>query len=167
MTDKLRMEAYYYGFDRTGVAEIDKILSAVAWAGTSFHLTEDWCDNAHARPPHTGQTPIEWIQNAACEAAGKWKERVGNWQPIDTAPKDGTSILVMNNDQPGCEGGVADECWAGNTAVAEWWGDSPQRGKWVCFMGMVQNPDLHFKPTHWMPTPDPPSKTTLPEGPKE
>lgn len=77
------------------------------------------------------------------------------WQPIETAPRDATSILVMNNDCPGCEGGVADECWSGNTAVAEWWGDS-NSGEWICFMDAVLDPPLHFEPTHWMPLPDPP-----------
>lgn len=79
------------------------------------------------------------------------------WKPIETAPKDGTSILAMTNDQPGCPGGVADKCWCGNAAVAEWWADEGGGdGRWICYMNMVQDPALHFEPTHWQPMPEPP-----------
>jgi predicted RNase H-like nuclease (RuvC/YqgF family) len=70
MTDEeLRMEAYYYGFDKTGQIEIDRILSAVACAGKAFHHTNDWNDEATPRTFHEGATPIDWIQNRAKEAA--------------------------------------------------------------------------------------------------
>lgn len=66
---EMRMDAYYYGFDRTGCDEVDKILSAVAHAGKSFHHTEQWNENAHTAEYLTGNTPNDWIQNAANEAA--------------------------------------------------------------------------------------------------
>ena len=70
MTDqKLRMDAYYYGFDLTGAPEIDLILSAVACAGKSFHHTDQWNDQSEPWPAHTGNSPAEWIQNAAIIAA--------------------------------------------------------------------------------------------------
>lgn len=65
---KIRMDAYYYGFTPTGVEAIDKILSAVACAGKAYHHTEDWNDKAEWRG-HRGNTPAEWIQNAAIDAA--------------------------------------------------------------------------------------------------
>lgn len=37
MIRKRRMDAYYYGFDSTGVDDIDRLLSAVACAGKAFH----------------------------------------------------------------------------------------------------------------------------------
>lgn len=76
MADKLRMNAYYYGFGETGVPEIDKILSAVACAGKAFHHTENWTEDAHPYPGHTGNCPVDWIWNAAKEAADKWRESV-------------------------------------------------------------------------------------------
>lgn len=69
MSDNLRMDAYYYGFTPTGSPEIDLILSAVACAGKAFHHTEDWNDKASAYKGHEGETPIDWIQNAANRAA--------------------------------------------------------------------------------------------------
>lgn len=72
MPDEPRMSAYYYGFDPTGIPEIDKILSAVACAGKAFHHTDSWTDESEW-PPHAGKTPVEWIQNAANEAAEKWR----------------------------------------------------------------------------------------------
>lgn len=69
MSDDLRMDAYYYGFDPTGNDVIDRILSAVACAGKAFHHTECWTEETTAYVGHVGKTPIEWIQNAANDAA--------------------------------------------------------------------------------------------------
>lgn len=46
LPDDARMDAYYYGFDRTGSGPIDAILSAVAVAGKGSHHTESWGDES-------------------------------------------------------------------------------------------------------------------------
>lgn len=63
------LRAYYYSFEPTGNLDIDRVLSAVACAGSSFHHTEAWNENKSAYDGHKGNTPVEWIQNAANEAA--------------------------------------------------------------------------------------------------
>jgi hypothetical protein len=68
------MDAYYYFFDKTGVPEIDLILSAVACAGKAYHHTENWQNETSPSPGHTGKTPEEWIQNAADKAATKYNQ---------------------------------------------------------------------------------------------
>lgn len=67
--DEIRMHAYHYGFSPTGVPEIDLILSAVACAGKSYHYTMYWTEENNVYPYHTGNSPVEWIQNAANAAA--------------------------------------------------------------------------------------------------
>lgn len=59
-----------------------------------------------------------------------------DWQPIETAPKDGTRVLVADEN-----------VWM---AVARNW---PCNGYWIedAASGMRLNP-----PTHWMPLPSPP-----------
>jgi len=42
LPDAARMDAYYYGFQRTGFQPVDAILSAVAVAGKGSHHTESW-----------------------------------------------------------------------------------------------------------------------------
>lgn len=74
---EMRMDAYYYGFEPTGIAYIDKILSAVACAGKAYHHTNEWQDEASAYPYHDGKTPQEWIQNAANEAADICRKLAG------------------------------------------------------------------------------------------
>jgi hypothetical protein len=69
MSDEWRMDAYYYGFEATGVEAIDRILSAVASAGKSYHHTESWCDDTDPPEYLRGANPVEWIQNAANDAA--------------------------------------------------------------------------------------------------
>lgn len=66
-----RMNAYYYGFDRTGQVVIDRILSAVAHAGKGYHHTEFWTDHLdYGAPSHLrGDSYAECIQNAAIDAA--------------------------------------------------------------------------------------------------
>jgi hypothetical protein len=71
MSDR-RMDAYYYSFEPTKVEAVDKILGAVACAGKAFHHTTDWNDEIkNPYDDHTGSTPVEWIQNAAIEAAAE------------------------------------------------------------------------------------------------
>lgn len=70
----MRMDAYYYSFDPTGVEIIDAILCAVASAGKAFHHTEDWHDETGGWDDCHGNTPVEWIQNAANAAAKQFNE---------------------------------------------------------------------------------------------
>lgn len=72
----MRLSAYYYSFEPTGVPEIDNILSAVACAGKAFHNTSDWNDGTDVyEDSHRGETPIDWIQNAANDAAERLYRR--------------------------------------------------------------------------------------------
>ena len=80
MIEEQRMDAYYYGFEPTGVVEIDRILSAVACAGKAYHHTEEWnseiiygTSSGAPDPFLRGKNPVEWIQNAAYDAAAVWK----------------------------------------------------------------------------------------------
>ena len=61
---ELRMSAYYYGFDETGIRVIDEILSAVATAGKCCHHTDAWCDSDEGELSHADK-----IQMAADRAA--------------------------------------------------------------------------------------------------
>ena len=76
MKSELRMDAYYYGFDKTGVEAIDLILSAVACAGKAYHHTNEWNDEcSYVAQNMRGKTPVEWIQNAANDAAASLSAR--------------------------------------------------------------------------------------------
>ena len=44
LPDEARMDAYYYGFDRTDCGPVDAVLSAVAIAGKGSHRTDGWTD---------------------------------------------------------------------------------------------------------------------------
>jgi hypothetical protein len=62
---------------------------------------------------------------------------MSDWQPIETAPKDGTRVLIAHTN-----------VWM---AVA-WF--------WPCNMHWTEDTASGMKlndPTHWMPLPDPPS----------
>lgn len=58
---------------------------------------------------------------------------MSEWQPIDTAPRDGTEIVVYTADLDAM--GVA------------WW----EHGQWT--VG-----ESGWEPTHWIPVPPPPRK---------
>jgi hypothetical protein len=65
------------------------------------------------------------------------------WQPIETAPKDGTRLLVWANN-----------LWR-EPAIAYWSRSGPLNPPcWVgghCHVGHID------QPTHWMPLPTPPA----------
>jgi len=66
-----------------------------------------------------------------------------SWQPIDTAPKDGTAILLWPYGHF--------EFWNGAAEAEVVLGYCTEDEEWF-------NPEarLSFKPTHWMPLPEPP-----------
>ena len=67
----MRLDAYYFGFDSTGNEDIDRVLSAVACAGKAYHHTENLTEDIAMpyEPSHRGGSCVEWIQNAANDAA--------------------------------------------------------------------------------------------------
>jgi hypothetical protein len=74
------------------------------------------------------------------EAAGKVEEGAANgWQPIETAPRDGTHILIRP-----CDGTYNVARWIG------FWASVP--GAWT------------RQPTHWQPLPPPPTEKRDDEG---
>lgn len=59
------------------------------------------------------------------------------WRPINTAPKDGTRILLW---------------WDGDLAPVAWW----EAGEWQYAMSDVPFSDVfvrRYQPTHWAPAP--------------
>lgn len=56
------------------------------------------------------------------------------WRPIETAPKDGTKVVVYDE---------------GDVWIAYWYRTSPQLFGWWAI-------DHGVNPTHWLPLPPPP-----------
>lgn len=66
------------------------------------------------------------------------------WQPIETAPLDGTLILIY------CPGGISIAPWPP--------GPEMPRAKRIKMAKIGEWPDHHmWSPTHWMPLPEPPN----------
>ena len=94
-------------------------------------------------PTMCGNLAIERMLRLAFEAGAKSRME---WQPIETAPKDGTRILLARcgKNETGADLGV---WWA----CAGWWSD-----KWNVWFDGVEPSGLH-KPTHWMHLPEAPN----------
>lgn len=68
---------------------------------------------------------------------------MADWKPIDTAPRDGTAILVF----------VPSKFDAGSVLPAAW-ADDDEEWQTVGCVYPDESYDVH--PTHWMPIPAPP-----------
>lgn len=80
------------------------------------------------------------------------------WQPIETAPKDGTPILIWIRDRlyeaMWCEHRFKPSSYIGEDADEDgWWGI-----RWAEIDSYGVSPDE--MPTHWMPLPNPPAHPT-------
>lgn len=85
-SEKLQMRAYYYGFSETGVRPIDLVLRAVSAAGNLFHHTDQWTSEINYPVENVrGLAPVDWIQNAADDAAEAHKKLIAE---RDTALAD-------------------------------------------------------------------------------
>ncbi|NDB68765.1 MAG: hypothetical protein EB015_12325 [Methylocystaceae bacterium] len=62
----------------------------------------------------------------------KWAHALLEWQPIETAPKDGENVIVTDGDEV-------------NVGWWEFYNPEPEWGGYILF------------PTHWMPLPPPPA----------
>lgn len=75
------------------------------------------------------------------------------WQPIETATKDGTEILLRVSVRAGIPGKLLVGHWQPGGLCIE---DHPEiAAGWYFWNGSMF--DLASKPTHWMPLPAPPS----------
>lgn len=76
------------------------------------------------------------------------------WQPIETAPKD-RSILVVGGtwSSDGGGSGMCDNDYPLTQSVIACW----QRDGWCMGNGDAYNEEWWATPTHWMPLPPPPS----------
>jgi hypothetical protein len=88
--------------------------------------------------------------------ANDGKTEVSEWQPIETAPKDGTRIDIWEfchdpawRDETGIENGtrIVDVWWQDG----EWMAFNERDGD-VCGVGFNE----HYTVSHWMPVPPPP-----------
>ena len=77
---------------------------------------------------------------------------MGEWQPIETAPKDGTRILLYFRRDDSM---VFRDPTEIGMAVGAWW--SPHSKDWwlTC---MWASSSAHREPFAWMPLPEPPPK---------
>lgn len=97
---------------------------------------------------------------------GRFAPRAGSaWQPIDTAPKDGTWVILYDpKATPAVTTGIWDhDFWAV-------WNDAKQDTDWVgawtnCHVSSFGYEELvELNPTHWMPLPESPNATGSPTG---
>lgn len=72
----------------------------------------------------------------------------GQWQPIETAPRDGTHIIAITSRHVLLPGGR--QPFANGKVRETHWDVSQQRFDYGC----------EIQPTHWMPLPELPPKDT-------
>lgn len=80
---------------------------------------------------------------------------MSEWQPIETAPKDGTVVLLFGL-WAGEVGGIAQEP---QIDIGRWSGgrsDYGSDGWWGLITGDAYG--CWMRPTHWMPLPQPPKE---------
>ncbi len=72
------------------------------------------------------------------------------WMPIETAPTDGTHILVCRATD--ADGNPIGDSFGLFVQRAAWW----EGEGWICYCSTVHEPIVFFDPTHWMPIPPAP-----------
>lgn len=79
------------------------------------------------------------------------EEREMDWMPIETAPKDGSAVLLWDGYES-----IIGFWWRGrqflNSPMSEFWSDGP-----VPCNGYDAGMNQLREPSHWMPLPAPPS----------
>jgi len=116
-------------------------------------LSHEFDALADAAKLYMERVPVDGESNYQLEAYYALRDALNNralkaaeWHPIETAPKDGTPILVFDP-----RGDGEDE--ARTTAVGRW-GQWSADGEIYCWL--MEAGDGWVNPTHWRPLPTPP-----------
>ena len=105
-------------------------------SNSNIHPTEPATPRTDAAHATRCDKPETRIQLLRMHAEALEIELAARWQPIDTAPRDGTNILTWDGHS------ISIACWL--DIMGDWWGDDD------CA--------LCSTPTHWMPLPQPPTE---------
>jgi hypothetical protein len=101
----------------------------------------------HVEPDHDNALDALERIRALLDAPSAPDPTMALWQPIETAPKDGTHILAV---MP----------WLPDAKILFW---APYANEWRCPASeRGPNPE-GWLPTHWMPLPTPPAALALAE----
>jgi len=119
----------------------------------ALNLDPDEPEAPHGEwPTWYGQCgPLAAAWTAALAAAPSHPEPKG-WRTIDSAPRDGTPILITRPTAY-----MVEEGWH----VVRWDEDD---GGWVCHDGKFDTPLRGPEPSHWQPLPEPPVSPEKGEG---
>jgi len=108
------------------------------------YYTDEWgmSSNTPCLVPDDSGYAVKFEDYCKLEAELAALKAENEWQPIETAPKDGTVFL-------GYKRGQFRECYKVPRDDCDMW----------CFGGTSGADDLfpNIKPTHWMPLPKPPA----------
>lgn len=137
----------------------------VAWLGrggiyrdrlfSDRQMAQSWledCDGygtGRAIVPLYAHPPVSALVNAQADA-----DVVERWQPIETAPRDWTDVLLYLPDE--------DDGTGARGVVKGWF--SMKDGGFDCWFGCGINSESNAdpcSPTHWMPLPAPPALSSL------
>lgn len=90
---------------------------------------------------HWQHAPL--IRRALAELRSHRTAQRGEWRSMDSAPKDGTRVLLSNGD------------WVAEGAYHTWEADDKTHGLWKP-ANALRFPINKFNPVRWMPLPTPP-----------
>lgn len=74
------------------------------------------------------------------------------WEDMDLAPRDGTSIIITS-------AGEGEMLSYSNTYIAAFWEgeegkfSDEKNGAWICYLGMIEEPEAPIQPIRWRPLP--------------
>lgn len=112
---------------------------------------------AHRTGAPAGEDVLAWIAKFPSPDASAMRKALEDWQPIETAPRDGTHILIAFGGDV-----VASACYTANDDETHPWKFVDQQGKGLPIFNGAR--DDKYGPTHWMPLPSAPHTTQQPES---
>ena len=120
------------------LAAVQRLSEQLAAAKRDYAIMDE-TDKAYIKAAHAELASLRTQLSAATAAR--------QWQPIETAPKDGHHLFWVVPREP-------DEQWLLDL------GDKPLIQTWApyVFKGRNQTWNCLSKATHWMPLPDPPAR---------